>query len=120
MLGGTVFLSKAVAEEAVRRGHDVTCACRGESGALPDGVTHVVWDRDRPAPAELTDPAETAYDAVVDVARHPSRVRSAVAALTDAHWVFVSTISVYSDNAVPGGGPAVSYTHLTLPTNREV
>ena len=64
VLGGTVFLSRAVAEEAVRRGHDVTCACRGESGSLPDGVTHLAWDRDQPPPADLT--AQT-YDAVVDV-----------------------------------------------------
>ena len=105
VLGGTVFLSKAVAEEAVRRGHDVTCACRGESGSLPDGVTHLAWDREQPAPADL---AGAAYDAVVDVARHPSRVRSAVAALPDAHWVFVSTISVYADTAVPGGSPGVT------------
>ena len=40
-------------------------------------MTHVAWDRDQPAPAEL---AGATYDAVVDVARHPSRVRSAVAA----------------------------------------
>jgi hypothetical protein len=72
---------------------------------LPDGVTHLVWDRDRPPPAELTG---AAYDGVVDVARHPSRVRSAVAALPETHWVFVSTISVYADNAVPGGGPGVT------------
>jgi 2'-hydroxyisoflavone reductase len=108
VLGGTLFLSKAVAEEAVRRGHEVTCACRGESGAVPSGATHLVWDRDRAAPAEL---AEAAYDAVVDVARHPSRVRSAVAALPGPHWVFVSTISVYSDTAVPGGRPGVTPEH---------
>jgi 2'-hydroxyisoflavone reductase len=105
VLGGTVFLSKAVAEEAVRRGHDVTCACRGESGSLPEGVTHLPWDRGQAPPAEL---GATAYDAVVDVARQPSWVRSAVAALPDAHWVFVSTISVYSDSAVPGGSPGVT------------
>ena len=105
VLGGTLFLSKAVAEEAVRRGHEVTCACRGESGALPEGARHLVWDRDQPAPAELDD---ATYDAVVDVARHPSRVRSAVAALPGAHWVFVSTISVYADSSVPGGSPGVT------------
>ena len=108
VLGGTVFLSKAVAEEAVRRGHDVTCACRGESGSIPDGAQHLVWDRDQPAPAELSD---ATYDAVVDVARHPSRVRSAVAAVPDAHWVFVSTISVYAENSVPGGSPGVTPEH---------
>ena len=96
VLGGTVFLSRAVAEEAVRRGHEVVCACRGESGSVPDGVTHVPFDRTTGAPPEIE------ADAVVDVARHPSWVRSAVAAWPDAHWVFVSTISVYADNGEPG------------------
>ncbi len=115
MLGGTLFLSKAVAQEAVRRGHDVTCACRGESGPVPAGARHVRWDRDEPAPPEV---AEESFDAVVDVARHPSRVRSAVAALPDAHWVFVSTISVYSENATPGGSPGVTPEHE--PITRDV
>jgi nucleoside-diphosphate-sugar epimerase len=102
VLGGTVFLSRAVAAEAVARGHDVTCACRGASGAVPDGARLVTWDRDQPVPAELVDGG---FDAVVDVARHPSRVRSAVAAFPDAHWVFVSTVNVYADDATPGGTP---------------
>lgn len=102
VLGGTIFLSRAVAEEAVRRGHDVVCACRGTSGTVPDGARHVVLDRDADDPAVVLDGD---FDAVVDVARHPSRVRSAVAALPDAHWVFVSTINVYPDNGTPGGHP---------------
>ncbi|WP_109506727.1 epimerase [Nocardioides speluncae] len=102
VLGGSVFLSRAVAEEAVRRGHDVVCACRGSSGSLPDGTRHVVLDRDADDPAAVLDGD---FDAVVDVARHPSRVRSAVAALPDAHWIFVSTINVYPDNTTPGGHP---------------
>lgn len=102
VLGGTVFLSRAVAAEAVRRGHDVTCACRGTSGSIPDGARLQPWDRDQPVPDEL---ADQQWDAVVDVARHPSRVRSAVAAFADAHWVFVSTINVYEDESTPGGRP---------------
>ncbi len=101
VLGGSVFLSKAVAQEAVRSGHEVTCACRGTSGSVPEGARLVAWDRDLPVPAELW----AGFDAVVDVARHPSRVRSAVAAFPEAHWVFVSSISVYSDEATPGGRP---------------
>jgi 2'-hydroxyisoflavone reductase len=100
VLGGTVFLSRAVAEEAVRRGHEVTCACRGESGSVPEAATHVAWDRTQPVPSTLP---VTTFDAVVDVARHPSWVRSAVAALPDPHWVFVSTISVYTDDSTPHG-----------------
>ena len=105
VLGGTLFLSRAVATEAVRRGHDVTCACRGESGTVPEGATHLPVDRSQPLP-DLG-----SHDAVVDVGRHPSRVRAAVAAVPDAHWVFVSTISVYSDNGVPGGRPGVTPEH---------
>ena len=103
VLGGTVFLSKAVAAEAVGRGHEVDCAARGSSGSVPDGARLVVWDRDRPVPADL---ADTSYDAVVDVARNRSRVRAAVDAWPGAHWVFVSTINVYPDESTPGGTPA--------------
>ncbi|MBD8868173.1 NAD-dependent epimerase/dehydratase family protein [Nocardioides donggukensis] len=101
VLGGSAFLSREVARQAVERGHRVTCACRGTSGPLPDGVRHVAWDRDQPPPPDLGQD----HDAVIDVARHPSRVRAAVAALPEAHWVFVSTISVYADSSVPGGTP---------------
>jgi 2'-hydroxyisoflavone reductase len=107
VLGGTRFLSKAIAEEGVRRGHDVTCACRGRSGPVPEGARHVVWDRTEPVPTEL---AEESFDAVVDTARHPSRTRAAVAAFPGAHWVFVSTVNVYSEEA-PGGGPATLPVH---------
>jgi nucleoside-diphosphate-sugar epimerase len=102
VLGGSVFLSRAVAVEAVRRGHEVTCANRGTSGAVPRGARLAVWDRTEPVPEAL---AAASYDAVVDVARHPSWVRRAVAAHPQAHWVFVSTINVYADDATPGGRP---------------
>jgi nucleoside-diphosphate-sugar epimerase len=101
VLGGTQFLSRAVASEAVRRGHDVVCANRGQSGTVPPGVTTVRWDRSEEPPAALTDGEP--YDAVVDVSRTPSHVRRALAAVPDAHWVFVSTISVYADDADPTG-----------------
>ncbi|TNM38308.1 NAD-dependent epimerase/dehydratase family protein [Nocardioides albidus] len=105
VLGGTQFLSRAVAADAVLRGHDVVCANRGRSGATPPGVTTLRWDRAEPAPEELT--AGGSYDAVVDVSRMPSHVRRALVALDghspDAHWVFVSTISVYADDADPAG-----------------
>ncbi len=99
VLGGTAFLSRTVAEEALRRGHDVTCACRGVSGPLAEGTSLVTWDRSEEAPAEL---AGAAYDAVVDVSRTPSHVRRAVAALPDPHWIFVSTGNVYRDHSARG------------------
>lgn len=104
VLGGTRFLSREVAAQAVARGWEVTCACRGESGSVPDGATHLRWDRADDPPAALTDGG---WDAVVDVARLPSHVRRAVAAVPDAHWVFVSTINVYADNSSPAMEPLV-------------
>src|SRR3954471_2051554 len=101
VLGGTVFLSKAVAADAVARGHEVTCAARGTSGSVPEGARLVTVDRGEPLPADLGE-----FDAVVDVGRLPSWVRSAVATYPSAHWVFVSTVNVYADDATPGGTPA--------------
>lgn len=98
-LGGTVFLSREITAEALRRGHEVTCACRGASGEVPDGATLLRWDRSEDPPTDLAND----FDVVADVARHPSHVRRALAAVPDAHWVFVSTVNVYADESVPGG-----------------
>lgn len=116
VLGGTVFLSRAVAQEAVRRGHDVTCACRGESGPVPEGAEHVVWDRSGPVPTDLLN-AE--FDAVVDVTRQPSWARAAVAAFPSAHWVFVSTMNAYADDATPGGSPATLPLHDPIDSDED-
>lgn len=116
VLGGSVFLSKAVAADAVARGHDVVALNRGRSGPVPDGVHQVVADRDGDFPEDLGE-----FDAVVDVARKPSQVRKAVEALPEAHWVFVSTINVYADESTPGGRPGRSRSatrSTTTPTAR--
>jgi len=103
VLGGTVFLSKAVAAEAVRRGHQVVCAARGASGAVPDGASLVRVDRDRAGAVEPL--AGERFDAVVDVATmDPQWVRSALRTLggQTGHWTFVSSMSVYADHSTPG------------------
>ncbi|MDT8913399.1 NAD-dependent epimerase/dehydratase family protein [Amycolatopsis sp. PS_44_ISF1] len=107
VLGGTVFLGRAVAAEALRRGHEVVCAARGESGAVPDGAKLVRVDRD--AEAGLAPLEGEQFDAVVDVARlsHPWVTRALEALGARArHWTFVSTVSAYADHATPGQTPA--------------
>jgi nucleoside-diphosphate-sugar epimerase len=103
VLGGTVFLSKAVATEALRRGHEVVCAARGESGRVPDGAELVPVDRDRPD--GLNALRGERFDAVVDVAKMSvTWVREALRILGDGagHWTFVSSCSVYLDHSTPG------------------
>jgi 2'-hydroxyisoflavone reductase len=101
VLGGTQFLGRAVAAHACAVGHEVTCAARGVAGPVPPGARFIRIDRD--APDGLAALADQVFDAVVDVSRHPGQVRCAVAALKQhtAHWTFVSTVSVYSDNHTP-------------------
>jgi len=100
VLGGTQFLGRAVARDAAARGHDVTCAARGVSGPTAPGVRLVPVDRDDPDALSVL--AGERFDAVVDVSRRPSHVRHAVAALDVPHWTYVSTCSVYADEATPG------------------
>src|SRR5205807_3403717 len=102
ILGGTQFLGRAIAAHARAMGHDVTCAARGVAGAAPDGARFIRVDREDPD--GLAPLAGEAFDALVDVSRHPGQVRRAVRALKPrvAHWTFVSTVSVYADNRTPG------------------
>lgn len=115
VLGGTAFLSSAIAATAAGS-HQVTCAARGSRREPPAGTTFVRWDRDDPLPSEL---AGADFDAVVDVSGSPRHVTSAVAAFPDAHWVFVSTISVYADQDVPGGRPSDTALLEAAPSDAE-
>lgn len=107
VLGGTIFVGYAVASEALRRGHDVVCAARGESGPVPEGARLVKVDRD--AEDGLAPLAGERFDAVVDVSplSHPWVAR-ALREFADAagHWTFVSTVNVYADDRTPGQSPA--------------
>ena len=98
ILGGTAFLGRQVAIEAMKRGHDVTCLARG-SAPPPDGVRFVRGDRDEPD--GLAEVLDTRWDAVLDLSRQPGQVRRAVSELDAAHWVFVSTGNVYADVSRP-------------------
>lgn len=102
ILGGSQFLGRAIANHACARGHDVTCAARGLAGPIAAGARFVRIDRD--VAGGLEPLAGESFDAIVDVSRHPGQVRRAVAALKrpGIHWTFVSTISVYADNRIPG------------------
>ncbi len=103
ILGGTVFLSAAVARAHLDAGHDVTCLSRSSSGAVPEGAAHVVADRARGLDAYRDVRAQ--WDCVVDVATDPRFARDALDALgaNAGHWTYVSSCSVYVDQDTPHG-----------------
>ena len=101
ILGGTAFLSREIARQAVAAGHGVICLARGTTAEPPPGAVWVRADRSAgtAAYAQLTGE----WDAVVEVARDPEPARDALGLLAgrSAHWTFVSSCSVYADHSVP-------------------
>ncbi|HKQ96764.1 MAG TPA: NAD-dependent epimerase/dehydratase family protein [Candidatus Polarisedimenticolia bacterium] len=100
ILGGTRFLGPAIVEAARGRGHTLTLFNRGKShpGLFPD-LENLIGDRD----GNLKALEGRRFDAVVDTSGYIPRVvkDSATLLKTSGQYIFISTISVYSDGKTP-------------------
>lgn len=102
VLGGTRFLGRHLAEQALAAGHQVTLVHRGRSnpGLFPE-AEHLIADRDQPGALEaaLQRAGSSGWDAAIDTnAYFPRQVRLAAELLGDCvgQYQLVSSISVYA------------------------
>jgi 2'-hydroxyisoflavone reductase len=101
VLGGTKFLGRAAVEAALARGHEVTLFNRGETN--PELFPEAEKLRgDRTQDLDVLKGRE--WEAVLDPSGYiPSVVRASAEALADAtaHYLFISSVSVYASLAEP-------------------
>ncbi len=106
ILGGTGFLGPAIVESAMGRGHTMTIFNRGKT--RPDlfpGVERLRGNRDPDKDDGLTALKGRSWDAVIDTSGYyPRMVRTSARMLADVvqQYVFISSMSVYSDNSIVG------------------
>lgn len=102
VLGGTSFVGRAIVEELLRRGHDVTLFGRGKTGSeLFAGVERRIGDR---ITGDYSSLADGSWDAVADVSGYvPRHVGQAMDALGDrvGRYLFISTGAVYDYSRAP-------------------
>jgi 2'-hydroxyisoflavone reductase len=113
ILGGTGFTGPFQVSYALSRGHKVTVFNRGKThpGELPKEAEQLIGDRN----GQLDALKGRQWDVVIDIPTTlPVWVRDAAQILKGNvdRYVFISTISVYSDNSKPGmdeSGPLARY-----------
>src|SRR5260370_11229506 len=98
VLGGTRFLGRAVVDEAVRRGYDVTTFSRGNSGEPRLGAEALHGDRT--SASDVAELAKRDWDAVIDTSVLPPVHVGATAAVLAGHvghYTYVSSLRAYRD-----------------------
>jgi 2'-hydroxyisoflavone reductase len=123
ILGGTGFIGPNQVQYALERKHKVTLFNRGKTNAtLFPKVPRLIGDRNEPNGHDAL--KKGTWDVVIDnPTTNPKWVRDAGQALKGrvGHYMFVSTISVFSDNSIIGmdeNGPLNKPTDIDAPFDR--
>ena len=120
ILGGTGFLGPHVVEAALARGHTMTLFNRGKTHAeLFPELEKLRGDRD----GDLGALAGRSWDAVIDTSGYFPRQTRATAELLGpnaAHYVFISSISVYADPVAARSDESAPLATIPDPTSEDM
>jgi 2'-hydroxyisoflavone reductase len=96
ILGGSRFLGKAMVEEGLKRGHDITIFNRGNNKEGLSDVEQLIGDRE----GDVSQLKNRDWDVVMDTCGFAPRHMSKMAAVLGdniEHYTYISSISVYKD-----------------------
>lgn len=120
ILGGTRFLGRHLADQALARGHRVTLLHRGRSGpGLFPQAEHRIADRD----GDLSALDSGRWDAAIDTSAYvPRQVRAMAERLAGrvGQYQLVSSVSVYTAFDTPGLDETAAVQTLDDPTTEAV
>ncbi|MCC7327108.1 MAG: NAD-dependent epimerase/dehydratase family protein [Burkholderiales bacterium] len=124
VLGGTRFLGRHVVDAALGRGDQVTLFTRGQApNHWGDAVKALIGNRDPTVAPGLAALADGRWDAVIDTCGYVPRVVRASARLLEprvGRYLFVSSISVFTDASCPGLDESAPVGALADPASEEV
>ncbi|PWU70000.1 SDR family oxidoreductase [Gracilibacillus dipsosauri] len=96
ILGGTRFLGKALVEEALKRGHEITLFNRGNHKEAFPEVEQLIGNRD----SDVSVLKKRKWDIVMDTCGFaPHQIKNIASVLGDSikHYTYISSISAYKD-----------------------
>jgi len=140
ILGGTGFLGPETVEAALARGHHVTIFNRGQTQkrfpgqfeGMEDRIERLYGNRDPNlhavqgddnSPKGLESLAGKDWDVVIDNSGYVPRIVGASASMLAKHcrqYIFISTVSVYADNATANQNEDAPLATMADPTNEQV
>jgi 2'-hydroxyisoflavone reductase len=115
VMGGTLFLGRAIVEVALNAGHQITVFNRGQTNPdLFPEIEHLIGDRN----SDLRALSGRSFDALIDTSAYfPRQVASVVDALAGQieHYSFVSSMSVYAQSDEPNADESAGLGTVTDP-----
>ncbi|MEM7360941.1 MAG: NAD-dependent epimerase/dehydratase family protein [Pseudomonadota bacterium] len=123
-LGGTGFIGPHMVRKCLSQGYSVTLFNRGKRNSnLFPGLETIIGNRDPKVDEGLKGLKGRTWDVVIDTSGYiPRHVAASAEMLKDAvdHYLFISTVSVYSDFSIPDMTEDAPLAQLEDPSTEQI